>query len=200
MYEFLEGRIAARRAARLVVDVNGVGYDLAVPVGANFIADAEGRVRVFTHLVVREDAQLLYGFPDLGARDLFRQILRVRGVGPGMALGLLSGLGATEFLRAVVAGDVAKLTTVKGVGKKTADQILLDLRDRAQLLVSEAQASEGGEAAAQPPTTRANVDDAIAALISLGYSEKEAKKAVERAAKAVDPSDLEILVKQALAG
>lgn len=198
MYEYLEGKITARRAARLILDVGGVGYDLAVPLSAGFGAPAKQSVRVFTHLVVREDDHKLFGFPDRASRDLFRQILKVRGVGPNMALGLLSGLGTDAFLRAVMAADVHALTSVKGVGKKTAEQILLDLRDRAEALLG-AEGAERDDMIPRPPAARANIDDAIAALVSLGYSEKDAKKSVERAAQAADPSDLESLVKTALA-
>ena len=198
MYEHLEGKIVARRAAQLILDVSGVGYDLAVPLGAGFGAPSKGSVRVFTHLVVREDDHKLFGFPDRASRDLFRQILKVRGVGPNMALGLLSGLGTDEFLRAVMAEDVRALTSVKGVGKKTADQILLDLRDRAEALLG-ADATERDDVIPRPPAVRTNIDDAIAALVVLGYSEKDAKKSVERAAQAADPTDLESLVKRALA-
>ena len=130
MYEYLEGRPAAdRHPARLVLDVGGVGYDLAVPIGAPF--GTGERVRVWTHLVVREDAHLLYGFPDRAMRNLFRLLLTVRGVGPGIALGVLSGLSRDELIAAIVADDAARLTGLKGVGKKTAEQILLDLRDKA---------------------------------------------------------------------
>ncbi len=209
MYEFLEGRIAARRAARLILDVGGVGYDLAVPLGASFrrpaataLAASADRspIRVYVHLVVREDDHRLFGFPDLESRDLFRQILKVRGVGPNMALGLLSGLGAPGFLRAVLLADLKALTSVKGVGKKTAEQILLDLRDRAEALLGDGSEASDPDLIPRAPAVRTNIDDAIAALISLGYGDKDAKKNVERAAESVDANDIEALVKTALAG
>jgi len=201
VYEYLEGRIAERGAARLVVDVGGVGYDLSVPVGAPFPAVGEPGVRVWTHMVVREDDQRLYGFPDRETRDLFRLILKVRGVGPAMALGILSGLGRGAFLRAVGSGDAASLTAIKGVGRKTADQILLDLRDHAGALLAAAGEEAGpGAALPEPARGRVNVEDAVAALVSLGYSAKDARKHVDRAARDVDPIDLESLVRQALQG
>lgn len=195
MYEYLEGRVAGRAAARLVLDVGGVGYDLAVPLGARF--EGDGGVRVWTHLVVRDDAHLLYGFPDVGSRDLFRTLLSVNGVGPRVALGILSGLERDDLVAAILDGDRARLLAIKGVGKKTADQILLDLRDKASALAAAAGPRAAGDEIPRPlPGSR--TEDAIAALVSIGYTEKEARKLVERAAESVDTTDLEILVRQAI--
>lgn len=197
MYEYLEGRVAQRGAARLVLAVGGVGYDLSVPVGARF-GETGSETRVWTHFVVREDDQRLYGFPDRAARDLFRLVLRVRGVGPALALGLLSGLGRDRLASAIREGDAAALTAVKGVGRKTAEQILLDLRDRVDLLAP----PEGVPPAALPHDAgeRANIEDAVRALTSLGYSEKDARKSVDRALATVPAEDLEALVRAALGG
>lgn len=201
MYDYLEGEVGARSATRLVVDVGGVGYDVLVPLGLKL--PTSGRVRVWTHLTVREDAHLLYGFPDRATRELFRLLLSVRGVGPTMALGVVSGLGRAELVDAIVHGDLARLTRIRGVGKKTAEQILLDLRDRAVRL-AEAGGLEDGEVLtpARAPASRGetNVQDAVAALVSVGYSKKEASAQVERAARSVDPNDLDALVRAALQG
>lgn len=201
MYDYLEGTVGARSATRLVVDVAGVGYELLVPLGVTL--PATGRVRVWTHFAVRDDAHVLYGFPDRATRELFRLLLSVRGVGPTMALGVVSGLGRAELVEAIVNEDLARLTRIRGVGKKTAEQILLDLRDRAVQL-AEASALEDGVvlAPARAPATRGdeNVQDAVAALVSVGYSNKEARQQVERAARAVDPADLDALVRAALQG
>jgi Holliday junction DNA helicase RuvA len=210
VYEYLEGRLASRGAARLVLDVGGVGYELSIPVGARFPIGASSpgadgaHLRVWTHLVVREDAHLLYGFPDAGTRDLFRALLTVSGVGPRVALGVLSGLPREELLAAILAGDVARLTAVRGVGKKTAEQILLDLRDKALRLAA------AGDGAAERPRSRgeggaapnlgASLEDAVGALISIGFSDKDARRQVERAARQVDPRDLELLVRTAIQG
>lgn len=194
MYDFLEGQVAGRSASRLVLDVGGVGYEILVPPTASFAAS--GRMRVYTHLVVREDAHQLFGFPDASTRDVFRALLTVSGVGPKVALAVLSGLTREELLAALLAGDVAKLTGVRGVGRRTAEQILLDLRDKALGL-------QGATAAAplrSEATRRARLEDAIAALVSIGYSDKDARKQVERAAKTVAPEDLETLVRVALQG
>ncbi len=194
MFEYIEGQIVARTPARLVVDVGGVGYDLAVPLTATF--PEKGRARVYTHLVVREDSHTLFGFPDRETRELFRTLLGVRGVGPVMALAILSGLPRADLIEAIATNDLKALVRVRGVGKKTAEQILLDLRDKAPTLRAELS---GGKPAATLPAGR-NVEDAVGALISIGYSDKEARKSVERAAASVDTQDLEALVRAALSG
>ncbi len=192
MYDFLDGEVAGRSAARVVLDVRGVGFEVLVPPGASF--PSSGRLRLWTHLVVREDSHSLYGFRDEATRDMFRALLGVTGVGPKVALAVLSGLSSDELVAAVVAGDAKRLTKVKGVGQKTAEQILLDLRGKAAMLA--------GSGSAQAPAARgpAQLEDAVTALISIGYSEKDARKQVERASQAVDPVNLELLVRTALQG
>ena len=204
MYEYFEGEVAARSAARLVLLVGGVGYDLAVPLGSDFPLDAAtGRARVWAHLVVREDAHSLYGFADRDTRELFRMLLRVRGVGPTLALTVLSGIPRVELLETIVAGDAGGLTRIKGVGRKTADQILLDLRDKAASLRGAAPDGEGGyvlPTGAAPEREPSTIEYAVQALVSIGFTDKDARKSVERAAKQVDPADLETLVRTALVG
>lgn len=197
MYEYLQGRLVNRGPARVVVDVGGIGYELAVPVGADLGAVGED-VCVWTHLVVREDAHTLYGFPDTRAREWFRVLLGVRGVGPGLALGILSGLPAEAFLQALVDNDPKPLVAIRGVGRKTAEQILLDLRDKAPRLAAGADHSPA-ELVPQAPRSRV-AEDAVSALVSIGYKEKEAERSVAAAAKSVDPNDLEALVRAALQG
>lgn len=192
MYDFLEGTLASHHATRLVLDVHGVGFELAVPLGAAF--ERRQPLKVFVHQVVREDEHRLYGFPDAGTRDLFRLLLTVRGVGPAAALGLLSGLPAAELVAAIREGDLRRLTSVKGIGQKTAAQLLLDLRDKIKLF---SQPSAGGALARSVGDQR--VEDAITALLGIGFSEKEARKAVERAALEVGADDVELLVRRSLA-
>ncbi|MBL4771773.1 MAG: Holliday junction branch migration protein RuvA, partial [Planctomycetes bacterium] len=198
MYDFLEGQVASRKAANLTLLVSGVGYDVRIPLGVPMPQAGESG-RIFVHFVVREDAQILFGFPDESLRDLFRLLLKVRGVGPNMALAVLSGLSRDDFLRAVLGDDVKRLQSIKGVGKKTAEQILLDLKDKAQSLAADglgASASGSGEPAG--PTAKSNIEDAVQALMSIGYPEKDATKRVEFAADKVDPDDLELLVRTAI--
>ena len=191
MYEYLEGRLSMRAAARLVLDVHGVGYALSVPLGVAF--PDTNPLRVYVHQVVREDAHTLYGFPDEKTRNLFRTLLLVRGVGPAMALGILSSLPGQTLIDAIVSNDHARLCSVKGVGKKTAEQILLDLRDKIAVF--------GLHTSATPlPTTTLTPErqDAVAALVSIGYKERDAEKAVNKAADRVGESDLNELIRAAL--
>lgn len=194
MYDYIEGKLAERRATRVVIDAGGVGYDLNVPLGVDFTTK-DGRVRAWTHLVVREDAHLLFGFPSRELRELFRLLLEVRGVGPSVALAVLSSLPGDELLRAIMAQDKAPFLRVKGVGKKTAEQILLDLRDKAPRV--ELETGRGTLTPQTPGTSRA-VEDAVRALVSIGYSDKEARKSVEQAATRLPGGDLETLVRTAL--
>ncbi|MCC7015100.1 MAG: Holliday junction branch migration protein RuvA [Planctomycetes bacterium] len=194
MYDFLEGQVAGRTAARLVLDVHGVGYELLVPLTSSF--PAAGKLKVWTHLVVREDSQQLFGFRDAATRDAFRALLGVTSVGPKVALAVLSGLTSRELAAAVAANDAERLTTVRGVGRRIAEQILLDLRGKLAALVP--AESEGLLVPQARPDQRHALEDAITALISIGYPEKDARRQVERAAKSVDPSNLELLVRTAL--
>lgn len=195
MYDFLEGEVAQRSAARLVLDVGGVGYELSIPVGSSF--PNSGRARAWTHLVVREDAHLLFGFSEREARELFRLLLSVGGVGPTTALTILSGIAREPLLAAIAEGDVDALTRIKGVGPKTAGQIVLDLKDKAAKL---RRVLSGPGAEAPVPRGDALFEDAVAALLSIGYSEKEARKSLERATAKGAKKDLETLLRAALAG
>jgi Holliday junction DNA helicase RuvA len=192
VYDYIEGQVAQRAAGRVVLDVGGVGYDLGTPLNA--VLPSTGRVRLWVHMVVREDAHQLIGFVDAASRDVFRALLTVSGVGPKVALAVMSGLERNELVEAIVAGDAARLTAVRGVGRKTAEQILLDLRQKALSLRVESPS-------VLPATARSKaVEDAVAALMSIGFTDKEARKQVERAAKSVDGADLDQLVRAALAG
>jgi Holliday junction DNA helicase RuvA len=199
VYEYLEGQVAQHATTRLVVDVGGVGYELSVPLGHPWPVGQ--RTRVWTHLIVRDDAHLLFGFPDPDTRELFRSLLRVKGVGPRVALGILSGLPRRELVEAVATGDRRRLLALKGVGRKIVDQVMLDFGERAQALLAADRAASGQTPAAAGGPLPGLVDDAVAALVSIGYAEKVARKQVERAAAEADASaDLEGLVRAALAG
>lgn len=200
MYDFLEGVVAHRTPTGLTLDVGGVGYLLLVPLGT-VLPDEGATGRVWTHLVVREDSQTLYGFGDQETRDLFRTLLRVKGVGPGMALAVLSGLDRRELCEALAGENIARLTAIKGVGKKTAEQILLDLRDRIPSLSAGLEALPGATPHPPSPTPQnTNLEDAVSALVSLGFAEKDARKRVEKAGKDIDPEDLGQLVQAAFRG
>ena len=193
MIACIRGRLLEKHPPVVVVDVQGVGYELEAPMTTFYeLPDVGTDVVLHTHLVVREDAQLLYGFADTQQRDLFRSLLRVNGVGPRVALAILSSLPADEFLRCVADDDLARLTKVPGIGRKTAQRLLVEMRDRIALATPQADTAVVSPAvpAASP------VQDAVSALISLGYKPLDASRAVRQ----VDGSDLssEDLIRQAL--
>ncbi len=177
----ISGKLAEKQPPLILVDVNGVGYEIDVPMSTFYQLPATGTsVTLYTQLIVREDAHLLYGFASEGERQVFRQLLRVNGVGAKMALAVLSGLSIADLSRAVAEQDAARLTKVPGVGKKTAERLLLELRDKIAV-----QGAAGGRAVAQP---RGN-DDVLNALLALGYNEREAAGAVKQIAADMDVSE-----------
>ena len=197
MYEYLEGTVASRHAAALVLDVAGVGYDLRTPLVGRLPSPGE-TARVWVHLVVREDAHTLFGFGTREDRDLFRLLLKVRGVGPSMALAILSALDRTEFVQALQAREAKVFTRAKGVGKKTAEQIVLDLADRAEEFAAGCEVQPGVLKPATTTPDNPRVLDATAALVSIGYAEKDARQRVEAALEETGDADLEQLVRAAL--
>ncbi|WP_333982998.1 Holliday junction branch migration protein RuvA [Ectopseudomonas khazarica] len=195
----LRGTLAEKQPPHLLLDVNGVGYELEVPMTTLYRLPAQGEtVTLHTHLVVREDAHLLYGFYEKRDRELFRELIRLNGVGPKLALALMSGLEVDELVRCVQAQDTAALTKVPGVGKKTAERLLVELKDRFKAwesipaiapLVVEPQLAQAVSSAES---------DAVSALISLGYKPQEASRAV--AAVKEDGMSSEDLIRRALRG
>lgn len=187
MISRLSGRLVEKSPPTIVVDVQGVGYEVDVPMSTFYQLPATGQeVRLFTHLVVREDAHLLFGFATEAERQVFRQLLRITGIGTRTALALLSGLSVDELYAAVSQQDGARLTRVPGIGKKTAERLLLELKDRLSFAPG-AQPSGGGAAPAG--------SDALNALVALGYSDKEARAALGRLEPGLAVSDA---IRQAL--
>ena len=169
----LTGQLIEKRPPTILVEVQGVGYEVDVPMSTFFQLPATGStVTLQTHLIVREDAHLLFGFATDQERQVFRQLLKISGVGARTALAVLSGLSVAELHQAVLSHDGARLTKIPGVGKKTAERLLLELRDK--LNVGTGPAVAGGEAA--------NRHDALEALLALGYSDKEATLALGKIA------------------
>jgi Holliday junction DNA helicase RuvA len=165
----LTGILADKSPPQLLVDVSGVGYELDVPMSTFYNLPALGeRVSLLTHFVVREDAQQLFGFLTGAERDTFRQLVRISGVGPRMALALLSGLSVAELAGAVSRQDASRLIKVPGIGKKTAERLLLELKGK---LAPDLAAPSGAISDAQA--------DILQALLALGYSEREAAAAVK---------------------
>jgi holliday junction DNA helicase RuvA len=190
----LRGRIFSKHPNRLIVDVNGVGYDVAVPLSTFYGLGEPGTeiaLRIHTH--VREDALLLYGFATPLEQDLFERLIGISGIGPKVALSVLSGIEPRELVRAVERGDVARLTAIPGVGKKTSERMVLELKDR--LPRAHPSGADAGAAAEQAPVMR---DDVLSALINLGYHRPLAEHAVDAAIKAAPEGSFERTLKQAL--
>ncbi len=176
MITFLHGRLTSALPTQAIIDVNGVGYELFIPLSSYDKLPAPGEtVHILTHLHVREDAQILYGFMSAAERDLFRLLVNhVSGIGPKLALAVLSGMSVSYFKSAVVNSDVASLSKISGLGKKTAERIVLELKDK--LGVAAAWEVASGAQAPTPEQEQAN--EAVLALIALGYKQVEAHKAV----------------------
>jgi len=196
----LRGSLAEKQPPHLVLDVNGVGYELEVPMTTLYRLPHVGEtVTLHTHLVVREDAHLLYGFYEKRERELFRELIRLNGVGPKLALALMSGLEVDELVRCVQAQDTSALTRIPGVGKKTAERLLVELKDRFKAwesLPGTFTLVSNGPNQAEPVASAES--DAVSALISLGYKPQEASKAVS-AIKEKDLSSAD-LIRRALKG
>lgn len=170
MIGLIHGRIAAKMPPQLLVDVGGVGYEIEAPMSTFFLLPAVGEeVRLLTHLVVREDAQLLYGFSTEEERRLFRNLLKVSGIGPKIALALLSGISVEGFAHCIQNQDVSALTKVPGIGRKIAERLLIEMRDR----LNGAQSLPG--ATTVPVGTSAEAE-AFGALVALGYKPAEATR------------------------
>jgi Holliday junction DNA helicase RuvA len=190
---YLRGRLFDKQPNRIVVDVSGVGYDVAVPLSTFYgLGDAGSEVQLRVHTHVREDALALFGFATRLEQALFERLIAISGIGPKLALAVLSGIEPRELMRALEQSDVARLTAIPGVGKKTAERMVLELKDR---LPKAHVIEDGGEVAAGPSSLH---DDVLSALINLGYHRPLAEKAVDAATKASPDADFERTLKQAL--
>jgi len=164
------GKLIERHPPQVIVDVQGIGYEIDVPMSTFYQLPATGNdVTLYTHLVVREDAHLLYGFASEQERYVFRQLLKISGVGARTALSVLSGLSVADLYEAVSAQDSARLIKVPGIGKKTAERLLLELKDKLDVTVIKTAVAGGGY-----------TGDILNALLALGYNDKEAAWAVKQ--------------------
>ena len=190
MISRLRGRLLELHESVAVIDVGGVGYEAEVTTGAAaMLAAAEGTVELFTHFVSREDGQSLFGFANAAERDLFRSLIKVSGVGPKLAITLLSGVSPEQFSAAIADGDIGMLTRVPGIGRKTASRLAMELRDRIPAFAAGPALPKGGQAAA----------DAVQALTQLGYRDREAAEVVGAVLDETGPgAGVEDLVRQAL--
>jgi Holliday junction DNA helicase RuvA len=194
MIALLRGTLLEKSPSKLIVDVSGVGYEVIVPLSTFYaLGDAGAEVTLRTHTHVREDVLALYGFVSKLEQDLFERLISINGVGPKLALSVLSGIEPAELIRAIRLQDVARLTAIPGVGKKTAERIGLELKDR---LPATLQAS--GPAAAATAPADVLRDDLLSALVNLGYQRATAEKALEKVLKAQPDARFEDALKDVL--
>ncbi len=190
MYDFIEGRLVEKHPTHVVIGSHGVGYSIYVSVNSSSTLSGE-HCKLFTHLVVREDAMLLYGFADRAERAMFQQLIEVSGIGPNTAIVVLSDMKASEVQEAVLTGDVEAFKQVKGVGPKTAQRAIVDLKDRLEKSEAFSSQSEG--------SYNSNKDEALSALTALGFEQQKARKALEKSRKdSKEELAVEELVKNAL--
>jgi len=191
MISFLEGTLAEAWPTRAVIKCQGIGYELLIPVTTfDRLPKIGEKIRLLTHLVVREDAHTLYGFFSSGERDLFRLLLHhVSGVGPKTALSILAGSTPQTVRDAVATGDTTTLAKLKGLGKKTAERIVLELRDKLPALDSLAGGAPSERGSTHPPMS-GNSQDALLALLALGYKSAEAQKALQGLDSSLPSGDL----------
>jgi holliday junction DNA helicase RuvA len=190
----VRGRIASKTPPQLMVDVGGVGYELEAPMSTFFHLPAVGEeVSLLTHLVVREDAHVLYAFATDGERRLFRNLIKVSGVGPKIALALLSGISVEAFSRCVVNEDITALTKVPGIGRKTAERLVIEMRDRLGDPAAPASAGIVSVAIGASPES-----EAYGALVALGYRPAEATRLLKAAGPGTHST--EELIRRALQG
>lgn len=194
MIAHLRGRILEKQPNRIIVDVSGVGYDVLVPLSTFYGLGEPGSdiaLRIHTH--VREEALALYGFATELEQALFERLIGISGIGPKLALAVLSGIEPSELIRAIEREDVARLTGIPGVGKKTSERIVLELKDRLPRLQPALTAA--GAATLDTPALR---DDVLSALTNLGYHRPLAEKAVDAATRTTPDGDFERTLRQAL--
>ena len=196
MIGFLRGKLAAKHPPVLLLDVGGVGYEVEAPMSTFYGLPGVGaEVTLHTHLVVREDAHILFGFGTERERSLFRELIKISGIGPRIALGILSGSSVDEFHRCVETQDAASLTRIPGIGRKTAERLIIEMRDRLKGLAGgqpfEVRGQAGGAAPAPNPQA-----EAFSALVALGYKPPEVTRLLQKVDPAVTTT--EELIRHAL--
>lgn len=194
----LNGQLAIKRAPQILIDCQGVGYEVDVSMSTFYQLPEEGEpVSIWTHLLIKDDHHALIGFYTDQERKMFRLLIKVNGVGPKMALTILSGISETDFALCIQSSDVATLVRLPGVGKKTAERLIIEMRDKVEMLDTEATLSS--TAAGSPLIAKNTIqNEAIEALQSLGYKPADASKMINAAAKSSPDSSAESLIKLAL--
>ena len=191
----LRGTIVYKQPPELMLDVNGVGYELQASMTTfGELPEVDAETTLFTHFIVREDAQTLYAFSSLNERALFRTLLKVNGVGPKMALAIVSGMTVTQFSQYIHAGDVTGLCKLPGVGKKTAERLIVEMRDKLEEVPAES--ATGSQAQPTQATRKGKEDEAVNALVALGYKPAQASRMISTVAN--EELTVEQLIREAL--
>ena len=195
MIGFIRGLVFEKQAPHVVLDVNGIGYNVETPMSSFFNLPAVGeQVQLRTHLVVREDAHILYGFLSEQERALFRSLIKVNGVGPKVALGILSGMSVDDFCASIQDSNITALVRLPGIGKKTAERLVIDMRDRLPEQVANGSMGASNDSALM--ATISPLEEAVSALVALGYKQQDADKRVRAVAK--EGANSEQLIRAAL--
>ncbi|MFA5159783.1 MAG: Holliday junction branch migration protein RuvA [Candidatus Omnitrophota bacterium] len=180
MYHYLNGKIAEKTPTAVILDVNGIGYEVRVSLSTfSSLPNLGETVKLFTHFVVREDAQLLYGFATEEEREAFKLLISISGIGPKLAITLLSGVTLQELKRAIQEKNVPVLTAISGIGQKTAERVIIELKDK----IGKAEVSAGKELIHDASISDQMVEDSVSALVSLGYTKQKAKDAIQKTLK-----------------
>lgn len=197
MISHIRGTLVQKQPLLVVVDVGGLGYSINIPLSTfEKLPDKDSSVELFTHLHVREDEMSLYGFQTEDERKMFRLLIGISGIGPKVAIGILSGTGIPQLRKAVTEGDVDRLTTIKGIGKKTAQRLIVELRDK---LGAPEDGDEWLRSEGEEPEVEENLLSAAYALETLGYSSKQAFAAAKKSLKTLgSDAEPEQLIKEAL--
>ena len=196
MIAYLTGQLFRKTTQSVIIEAGGIGYEVFVPLSTFYtLPEKDEKVSLHIYNHVREDALLLFGFQTKLEKDLFLMLISVSGIGPKLSINILSGIGPQELLGAIASGDTVRLRAIPGVGKKTSERIALELKDRACKLLDK-------EEVVLPPALEGEekglVDDALSALLNLGYSLKAAKMAIEKARPLIKGMTLEGLIREAL--
>lgn len=193
----LSGQILQKQPPELLIDVNGVGYEVSAPMSTFYaLPDIGEKVIIHTHMVVREDAQLLYGFATESERALFRILIKINGVGPKLGITILSGITAEDFIRCIHDNDAAALVRLPGIGKKTAERLIVELKDKVGTEEDAAQSLASTDI--NSTSIKSPIGDAVSALIALGYKPNDASKMVRSIS--TEGLNTEEIIRQALQG
>lgn len=186
----IQGRLVEKNPTNVVIDCNGIGYFIHISLYTFSQLPAEESIRLYTHLQVKEDSHTLYGFWEKSEREIFRLLISVSGVGASTARSMLSSLEPRQIMEAIAAGDVATVQGIKGIGAKTAQRVIIDLKDKILKVFGIDEVSA--------PVSNTNREEALSALETLGYTRKQSEKVVERIVKTEPDATVESLIKQAL--